>query len=84
MGPESGVLRTLVKINNALVPKLNVKTVTNRSHLAKSVKTLLNNDVKKRKPFLLCDDDYEVIMEEQLRISSIEYTVSQCDDETEV
>ena len=50
-----------------LLPTLNMKIVTNRSHLAKWVKTLLNNDVKKRKPFLLCDDDYEAIMEEQMR-----------------
>ena len=48
LGPESGVLRTLVKMNNVLVPTLNVKIVTNRSHLSKSVKTLLNNEVEKK------------------------------------
>ena len=65
------------------MPKLNVTIVTNRSQSAKSVKTLLNNDVKKRKPFLLCDGVYEATMEKQMRTSLIEYTVSQCDDETE-
>ena len=39
---------------------------------------------KNKKTFLLCDDDYKAIMEEQIRRSSIQYTVSQCDDETEV
>eukprot|EP00957_Ditylum_brightwellii_P072502 5509762-Ditylum_brightwellii.AAC.1 len=34
--PESGVLRTLVKVNNVLVPKLSVTIVTNRPQLAQS------------------------------------------------
>eukprot|EP00957_Ditylum_brightwellii_P140177 10681133-Ditylum_brightwellii.AAC.1 len=84
LGPESGVLRALIKMNNVLVLKLNVKIVSSRSQLGNLVKTLLNDDVKQRKPSLLCDDDYEAIMEEQMRQSSIEYTVSQCDDEPEV
>eukprot|EP00957_Ditylum_brightwellii_P126298 9629431-Ditylum_brightwellii.AAC.1 len=72
-------------MNNVLVPKVNVTIVTNRSQLAKSVKTLSSNDVKQGKPFLYCgdDDDDEAIMEEQMRRTLIEYTVSQCDDETE-
>ena len=32
---------------------------------------------------MLCDDEYGTIMEEQMRRTLIEYTVSQCDDETE-
>eukprot|EP00957_Ditylum_brightwellii_P207017 15351082-Ditylum_brightwellii.AAC.1 len=71
-------------MNNVSVIKLNVKIVSNRLQLGKLVKALLNDDAKQRKLFLSCDDDYEAIMEEQRRQSSIEYTVSQCDDETDV
>ena len=37
LGPEEGDLRTLVKMNNVLVPKLNVSVVTDRSQLTYTI-----------------------------------------------
>ena len=81
LGPEKGVLRTLIKMTNVLVPKLNVSVVTNRAQLGYSMKTLSEHDIKTRKPFKLTDDDYDAIMEEQNRRSSMEYTVTHVEDE---
>eukprot|EP00957_Ditylum_brightwellii_P212011 15366854-Ditylum_brightwellii.AAC.1 len=74
LGPESGALRTLAKMNNMLVPKVNVTIVSNTSQLGYSLKTILEDDMKKRKAFQLSDDGYEAIMEDQMRQSPIEYT----------
>ena len=81
LGPEKGVLRTLIKMTNVLVPKLNVSVVTSRAQLGYSMKTLSEHDIKTRKPFKLTDDDYDAIMEEQNRRSSMEYTVTHVEDE---
>jgi hypothetical protein len=45
------------------------------------MKTLSERDIKMRKPFKLTNDDYDAIMEEQRRRSSMEYTVSHVEDE---
>ncbi len=49
---------------NILLPKLNVEIITYRYQLGKSLKILFDEEVKERKPFLLCDHGYEAIMEE--------------------
>eukprot|EP00957_Ditylum_brightwellii_P199192 15184638-Ditylum_brightwellii.AAC.1 len=75
---------TLVCATHYMSPVQKVlDAVNNKLQLGYSLKTLSNDEVKQRKPFLLCGDDYEAIMEEQMRRPSIEYTVSQCDDEVE-
>eukprot|EP00957_Ditylum_brightwellii_P205952 15346111-Ditylum_brightwellii.AAC.1 len=64
LGPECSILKMLVKINNILVPELNVKIPTKRSQLGYSVKTLLDGGMKQRRPFYLSDEYYDAIMEQ--------------------
>eukprot|EP00957_Ditylum_brightwellii_P168988 12862648-Ditylum_brightwellii.AAC.1 len=71
-------------MNHVLIPGFNINIVTNRSQLGYSVKTLSNEDTKERRPIYLSDHDYDAIMEQQTRKSSIEYVVSSSAEDTEM
>ena len=73
--PKEGTISTVVDMGKVLITRLSVSVITSISQLDRSMSNLTLSDIIDRKPFKLCQSDYDAIMEEISRREVIEYGI---------
>jgi hypothetical protein len=72
---KDGTISTVVDMGKVLIARLSVSVITSKSQLDRSMNNLTLKEINDRKPFKLCQSDYDDIMEEMSRREVIEYDI---------
>ena len=83
MIPKEGTISTIVDMGKVLIATLSVSVITSKSQLDRSMNNLTLSEINDRKPFKLCQSDYDYIKEEMSRREVIDYGIG-IDNEEDV